>query len=143
MSLRMSSDAREQFLADVHVGILAVAIDGAGPLTIPVWYAYDPRGVVTVSTGRYTRKAQAIAAAGRFTLCVQDERPPAYKYVSVEGPAVIEDIGAAERLALARRYLGTEGGDAFIAATASDEASQVAIRMTPERWLTADYSDGG
>ena len=45
----------------------------------------------------------------------------------------------AERRELARRYLGVEGGDAFIEANADPDLDQVAIRMTPERWLTADF----
>ena len=95
--------------------------------------------MVSLSTGRDSRKALAIAAAGRFALCAQDERPP-YKYVTVTGPAVIEDIDQAERLALARRYLGDEGGDAYMAAGDGDPGSQVAIRMTPEHWLSADFA---
>jgi hypothetical protein len=58
--------------------------------------------------------------------------------VTVEGPAVIEESNAPERLELARRYLGTEGGDAFIAANPGS-ADDVLIRMTPERWLSVDY----
>jgi len=136
-ALSMSPAEREQFLAGVHVGVLSVASgDGAGPLAVPVWYTYQPGGTVNVSTGRDTRKARAIAAAGRFSLCAQDERPP-YKYVSVEGPVAIEDATDAERLELARRYLGTEAGDAFLAANPG--GTQVMIRMTPERWLSADY----
>jgi hypothetical protein len=103
---------------------------------MPVWYSYQPGGTVNVSTDRDSRKARAIGAAGRFSLCAQDERPP-YKYVSVEGPAVIDESSQAERLALARRYLGPERGDAFIAATPG--GNDVMIRMTPERWLTTDY----
>jgi PPOX class probable F420-dependent enzyme len=138
MPVTMSRAEREEFLAAVHVGVLSVA-GGAhrGPLAVPVWYSYQPGGTVTLSTGRGSRKAAAVAAAGRFTLCAQDERPP-YRYVTVEGPAVIEDIEVAERLALARRYLGIEGGDAFIANTPAGD--QVAIRMTPEHWMTADFS---
>jgi len=125
-------------LAGVHVGVLSVAVaERSGPLAVPVWYSYQPGGTVTVSTRRGSRKAAAIEAAGRFTLCAQDERPP-YKYVTVGGPAAIEEIDMAERLALARRYLGTEGGDAFIAANPGD--TDVAIRMTPEHWMTADFS---
>ena len=136
-ALSMSPAEREQFLAGVHVGVLSVASgDGAGPLAVPVWYTYQPGGTVNVSTGRGTRKARAIVAAGRFSLCAQDERPP-YKYVSVEGPVAIEDATDAERLELARRYLGTEAGDAFLAANPG--GTQVMIRMTPERWLSADY----
>ena len=113
--------------------------DGRGPLTVPVWYTYQPGGTVNLSTGRNTRKALAIAAAGRFSLCAQDERPP-YKYVTVEGPAALEEATDAERLELARKYLGTEGGDAYLAANPG--GSQVMIRMTPEHWLSRAYSDG-
>ena len=140
MSLSMSRTDREEFLAGVHVGVLSVASDdGAGPLAVPIWYTYQPGGTVDVSTGRSTRKARAIAAAGRFSLCAQDERPP-YKYVTVEGPAVMEDATDAERLELARRYLGPEGGDAFIAANPG--GGQVMIKMTPQHWLTRSYSNG-
>ena len=48
---------------------------------------------------------------------------------------------APERLELARRYLGTEGGDAFIAANPGS-ADDVLIRMTPERWISVDYGNG-
>ena len=133
----MSRAEREEFLAGVHVGVLSVASgEDRGPLTIPVWYTYQPGGTVNVSTGRSARKARAIAAAGRFSLCAQDERPP-YKYVTVEGPVTVEDATDAERLELARRYLGTEGGDAYLAAIPTD--GQVMIRMTPERWSSVDY----
>ena len=138
MSVSMSQAEREAFLADVHVGVLtAVAREGRGPLATPVWYSYSPGGVVSVNTGATSRKARAIAAAGRFSMCAQDEAPP-YKYVTVEGPAVIEPAELTERIAIARRYLGTEGGDAFIAANPA--ADDVMIRMTPEHWQSADFS---
>ena len=129
MSLNMSRAEREEFLAGLHVGVLAVAsAGGTGPLTVPVWYTYQPGRTVNLSTGRDTRKALAIAAAGRFSLCVQDERPP-YKYVPVEGPAVMAEAADATGCPVrgevdptpngsnwARRYLGIEGGDAYLAA---------------------------
>ena len=124
MSLSMSPAEREEFLAGVHVGVLGVA------------QVSGPGGTVNVSTGRGTRKAWAIEAAGRFSLCVQDERPP-YRYVTVEGPLVAEDATDAERLELARRYLGAEGGDAYIAANPG--GTQVVFRLTPEHWLSRDY----
>jgi len=137
VSLTMSRQEREEFLAGLHVGVLSVASqDGAGPLTIPVWYTYSPGGTVNVSTGRDTRKAAAVIAAGRFSLCAQDERPP-YKYVTVEGPVAVEEASQDERLELARRYLGLEGGDAYIAANPG--GSQIMLRLTPERWLSVDY----
>ena len=137
MALNMSHEEREEFLAGLHVGVLSVAsLDGCGPLTVPVWYTYAPGGTVNVSTGRGTRKAAAIVAAGRFTLCAQDENPP-YKYVSVEGPVAFDDATEDERRELARRYLGPEGGDAYIEAVPGSD--EVMLRLTPEHWLTADY----
>jgi PPOX class probable F420-dependent enzyme len=137
MSVNMSPAERESFLADVRVGVLAVAAeDGRGPLATPVWYNYRPGGALTVTTGENTSKARAIAAAGRFSLCAQDEAPP-YRYVTVEGPAVIEPGDPGERTAIARRYLGHEAGDAWIAANPAID--DVVIRMTPERWQTADF----
>ena len=50
-------------------------------LAVPVWYTYQPGGELTVLTGRRSRKAEAIRAAGRFGLRVQDARPPD-RYVS-------------------------------------------------------------
>ncbi len=66
-----------------------------------------------------------------------DENPP-YKYVTVEGPVAFEDATDDERLELARRYLGVEGGDAYIAPVPG--GNQFMFRLTPEHWLTAGYS---
>jgi uncharacterized protein len=138
MSVTMTREEREEFLVGVHVGVLSVAsADGGGPLAVPVWYAYQPGGTVNVITGGDTRKATAIRAAGRFSLCAQDERPP-YRYVTVEGPVTTEELGHDERLELARRYLGLEGGDAYVAANPA--GGLVVFRMTPEHWSAVDFS---
>jgi PPOX class probable F420-dependent enzyme len=134
--MSMSPSEREAFLAETRVGVLAIAgDDGAGPLAVPIWYSYEPGGVVNLTTGPGTRKARAIAAAGRYSLCVQDEQPP-YRYVTVEGPAVIEPASRAERLAIAQRYLGAEQGEAFVGENEGGGADSVVIRMTPEHWLS-------
>jgi hypothetical protein len=79
--------------------------------------------------------------AGRFSLCVQTEIPP-YRYVSVEGPIIAIEAADVERdvRPLARRYLGREGGDAYIASTRDEHVDNVLVRMRPERWLTVDYT---
>ncbi len=145
MSFAMSAAERQQFLAGPHVGVLSVAVTGDGevgagraPLAVPVWYGYQPGGQVSVITGRSSRKGTAIRAAGRMSLCAQDENPP-YRYVSVEGPVVIEELDPAERLAMARRYLGTPGGDRYVAGNPDPAGENVMIRMRPERWLSVDH----
>jgi nitroimidazol reductase NimA-like FMN-containing flavoprotein (pyridoxamine 5'-phosphate oxidase superfamily) len=141
MSVVMSAVLREEFLAAARVGVLSVARGPAGrTLAVPVWYSYQPGGLVTVLTGRSSRKGVAIRAAGRFGLCVQDATPP-YRYVSVEGPLVAEEeLEPAERLAMARRYLGTAGGDRYVADNPDPQRKHVAFRMRPEHWLGQDQS---
>jgi nitroimidazol reductase NimA-like FMN-containing flavoprotein (pyridoxamine 5'-phosphate oxidase superfamily) len=141
MSLVMTRAEREEFLAGVHVGIVSVDDPGHGPLSVPVWYAYQPGATVDILTDGQSRKARRMRTAGRFTLCVQTESIP-YCYVSVEGPiTVIRDtVSSEERRALAYRYLGQELGDRYLAATSDDPSESAVFRMSPERWLSADFS---
>jgi len=125
------------------VGVLSVNQEGRGPLTVPVWYAYEPGGDVQVVTERASRKGGLLEEGQRISLCVQDEAPP-YKYASVEGPVVHIGPSDAERheRALAHRYLGPEAGDRYMqsATEGRDDDAMILVRMRPERWLTADYS---
>ena len=143
MSLIMTKQEREAFLADVHVGIISISEDGRGPLTVPIWYAYDLGGDLRIMTGRESRKGRLLARAGRFSLCVQTETPP-YEYVSVEGAITSTETADIERdlRPLARRYLGEKMGDRYIEETRNlpTHSDNVLIRMRPERWLTTDYS---
>ena len=48
---------------EVHVGVLSAAAGKAGrTLAVPIWYNYRPGGLLTVLTGRWSRKAAAIRA---------------------------------------------------------------------------------
>ena len=144
MSLIMTKQERETFLADVHVGIISISEDGRGPLTVPIWYAYDVGGDLRIMTGRESRKGRLLARAGRFSLCVQTETPP-YEYVSVEGAITSTETADIERdlRPLARRYLGEKMGDHYVDRYMEEtptHSDNVLIRMRPERWLTTDYS---
>jgi nitroimidazol reductase NimA-like FMN-containing flavoprotein (pyridoxamine 5'-phosphate oxidase superfamily) len=44
MTLTMTKEEREAFLAAVHVAVISVAEDGHGPLMVPIWYSYEPGG---------------------------------------------------------------------------------------------------
>ena len=66
MSPAMTRQERESFLADLHVGIIGIAEEGRGPLTVPIWYSYAPGGEVRVVTGRTTRKAHLLGRARRL-----------------------------------------------------------------------------
>lgn len=139
MSLKMSSAEREAFLADLHVGVLSLNDPGRGPLTAPVWYAYEPGGDIVVVTGKSSRKGKLLSHGARVSLCAQQEELP-YKYVSVEGPVVsVEptDVDATTR-PLAQRYLGVEQGNAYVEGDTGE--GSITVRIRPERWLTVDYA---
>mgnify|MGYP003624040694 CR=1 FL=1 len=141
MALTMTRQEREAFLAGVHVGIISIAEEGRGPLTVPIWYAYTPGGELRLITGRHSRKGRLLTQVSRCSLCVQTESPP-YRYVSVEGPiTAIEAVDVERDLRpLAHRYLGAAEGDRFVEQTREGQAENILLRMRPERWLTADYA---
>jgi nitroimidazol reductase NimA-like FMN-containing flavoprotein (pyridoxamine 5'-phosphate oxidase superfamily) len=141
MSLAMTKQEREAFLTDVHVGVISIPEPGRGPLTVPVWYSYDPGGELRLVTGRTSRKGKLLARSDRLSLCAQTERAP-YQYVSVEGPIVaIEDAHLERDLRpLARRYLGIQMGDQYVERTRAEHDDNVLVRMRPERWLTVDFA---
>jgi PPOX class probable F420-dependent enzyme len=139
----MSREERDAFLAEVHVGVLSVAAGEArGPLTVPLWYAYEPGGPVRFQTSPEARKARLIRATGRASLCVQSEVPP-YRYVTVEGPTTQTDRRPDEAWARAlhHRYLGPEAGDTVYEMTAEVLKDEVLFELQPERWTSSDYSD--
>lgn len=131
----MTVAERDEFLADVHVGILAVARSARGPLALPIWYQYRD-GAVEIGMHGDSLKAKLLRSAGRATLTVQTEAPP-YKYVSVEGPV---EVLAEKRddFEMASRYLGPELGKWYADNNPSTEASVIA-RLTPETWITQDF----
>ena len=140
MSLAMSEQERQEFLAGLHVGVIAIERADGPPLTVPIWYGYEPGGLVWVITGGDSVKGRLLSAAGRFSLCAQTEEPPFYRYVSVEGPIV--EVGPADleadRRPLARRYFGQELGDRYVAD--SGGAGNLKFSMRPTRWWSVDYT---
>jgi nitroimidazol reductase NimA-like FMN-containing flavoprotein (pyridoxamine 5'-phosphate oxidase superfamily) len=140
-SLAMSREEREAFLAEAHVGVVSVAAgSGQAPLTVPIWYRYQPGGQVSFITGRDSLKTKLIEQAQRFSLCAQTEELP-YKYVTVEGPVVTidQEVGEDESRAMARLYLDAKQTERYLASTADELSQMVVVRMRPERWLTADF----
>ncbi len=134
----MTQAEKQAFLADVHVGVLALNDGDRGPLMVPMWYDYEPGGELWFLTGPQTRKGRLILVSTRVSLVAQTEDAPD-RYVSVEG--LVTTIAPADRelegLPMAVRYLGPEKGKQYF-----DSMSEwgVTVRVQPERWLAVDYS---
>jgi PPOX class probable F420-dependent enzyme len=136
----LSETERQDFLADTHVAVLSVAAaDGRPPASVPIWYDYAPGGDIRIMTGASSRKARLIERAGSVTLVVQREEPP-YQYVVVEGTVVetTKQVPAGLQESIAIRYLGEEGGRAFV--RSMEGVEEVLFTIHPDRWLTADFT---
>ncbi|QZT63234.1 pyridoxamine 5'-phosphate oxidase family protein [Mycolicibacterium austroafricanum] len=135
---KMTTDEREKYLAGLHVGVIAVERPDRAPLSVPIWYGYEPGGDVLLWTEADSVKHRLIRDAGRFAITAQDEQPP-YKYVTAEGDVTaIEPARDSEVRAIAVRYLGEQDGGQFTDQNLTP--TSVVIRMRPQRWLSTDYS---
>jgi PPOX class probable F420-dependent enzyme len=130
---------RQEFLSATHIGVLSVAADGRPPASVPIWYDYTPGGDIRIMTGTSSRKARLIQRAGAVTLVVQREELP-YQYVVVEGTVVETATPAPADMqeAIAIRYLGEEGGRAFV--RSMEGVEEVLFTIRPDRWLSADFT---
>ncbi|WP_030021919.1 pyridoxamine 5'-phosphate oxidase family protein [Streptomyces monomycini] len=136
----LSTQEREAFLAEPHIGALSVASGAAdrAPLTVPIWYGYEPGGDLWITTEEGSRKSRLIAAAGRFSLMV-DRVEPTVRYVTVEGEVVSAEPSTDEELrAMAERYLAPEAAAAYLKNVLPTFGPSVTIRLRPRRWLSAD-----
>ena len=131
----MTTEEREAFLADVHVGILSIERRDKGPLALPIWYQYED-GVVLMGLSGDSIKAKLLRNAGRATLTVQTETPP-YQYVMVSGPVSV-DSEQRDDFSMASRSLGPELGRWYADNNPSTSRSVVA-KLRPEQWLTCDF----
>jgi PPOX class probable F420-dependent enzyme len=133
----MTQYEREQFLSELHVGVLWIERPDGPPLTVPVWYIYEPGGELWFLISPDSVKGRLLQKSMRFSLCAQSESLP-YKYVSIEGTATISPADKElHSRPMAHRYLGVKGGDSYVE---SESGDSVRVSTTPERWFTVDYS---
>lgn len=138
----MTSEEREAFLAESHVGVVAIERADGPPLAVPIWYGYEPGGEVLFVTQRTSLKGRLVERSARFSLCAQQESVP-YRYVSAEGPATISPADRdADLRPMAHRYLGTEMGDQYADAVPTTWDA-IRVAMTPDRWFSVDYAKAG
>ncbi|MBD0743961.1 pyridoxamine 5'-phosphate oxidase family protein [Streptomyces sp. CBMA152] len=137
----MTHEERETFLAEPHVAVLSVTAEAErAPLTTPIWYEYQPGGLVKVITTSGLRKVRLIEEAGRFALCAQVAVVDDYRYVSVEGPVTeMRPTSKEERFDMAARYMSPDRATDYVNAAEEASADDIAIHMRPERWNTFDF----
>ena len=136
---KLSKEERALFLAESRVAALSVS-GGAdrGPLTVPIWYQYQPGGEPWVLSGITARKTRLIEAAGRFSL-LTFRSEPTDRYVSVEGP-VARIVPQTEALVreMAERYLPPDRAAAYVKFHMGEMEEHLVIYLRPDHWLSAD-----
>jgi nitroimidazol reductase NimA-like FMN-containing flavoprotein (pyridoxamine 5'-phosphate oxidase superfamily) len=137
----MSREEREEFLAAIHVGVLTADEPGRGPLSVPVWYRYEPGGEIIVVTRPEARKARLLTVGARVAFCVQSEEMPP-KYVTIQGRVVSAAPADVTRdlKPIVRKYLGAEVGDAYVDSTRPDGTNEIVVHVRPERWYSRDFA---
>jgi len=137
----MTRDEREEFLAAIHVGVLSADEPGRGPLSVPVWYRYEPGGEIVVVTRPEARKARLLTVGARVAFCVQSEEMPP-KYVTIQGRVVSAEPADVTRdlKPIVRKYLGAEVGDAYVDNTRPDGTNEIVVHIRPERWYSSDFA---
>lgn len=138
-NMPLSEEEREAFLAEPRVAAFSVAAGpDRGPVTVPIWYQYEPGGETWVLMSPTSRKARLLEQTGRFSLMVERVEPTA-RYVSVEGP-VTRVVPRTEDLLveMTTRYLPPDKAAAYLEMARQDLADEVAVYLRPERWLSAD-----
>lgn len=144
MPAPMTREEREAFMAGVHVGVLSVEEPGRGPLSVPVWYLYEPGGEITVVTRPEARKARLLAVGASVAFLVQSEEMPP-KYVTTQGRVVsVAPADVARDLKpVVRKYLGAEVGDGYVDATRPNGTNELVVRIRPRRWYSRDFGRAG
>lgn len=106
-----------ELLTGPNIGNLGYyGLDGH-PRVLPVWFTLNG-GDLEIASPPDAYKCRALRADPRATLTVSTPVAP-YHVVSASGTAAIERLPEGRRIAFVRavayRYLGQEGGDAYIA----------------------------
>jgi nitroimidazol reductase NimA-like FMN-containing flavoprotein (pyridoxamine 5'-phosphate oxidase superfamily) len=140
MPAPMTREEREAFLAGIHVGVLSVDEPGRGPLSVPVWYLYEPGGEILLVTRPEARKAPLLVAGARVSFLVQSEEMPP-RYVTVQGRVASAEPADVARdvKPVVRKYLGAEVGDAYVDNTRPDGTNEIVVRIRPVCWYSRDF----
>jgi PPOX class probable F420-dependent enzyme len=110
MAQKMTDGQWRDFVSSgTRTGKLATVRADGSPHLAPLWFVLDGDDVV-FNTGKDSVKGRNLARDGRFSLCVDDDRPP-FAFVTLRGRVQIsEDPDELHRWAglIGARYMGAD-----------------------------------
>jgi PPOX class probable F420-dependent enzyme len=117
------TDKQAQLFLDPNFGVAATVKEDGSPQTSVVWVDWDGENVV-FNTMRPRAKGQHLARDPRVSISVIDRQDP-YRYVEVEGTAVLDDEGANKHInKLSHMYKDQDY---------PEPTGRVIVRVRPER----------
>ena len=116
----MNHPLARQMLASTIPARLAYNWSDGTPRVVSIWFHWDGSDIV-MGTLPGAPKLKALKTGDRVALTIDTNDPP-YHVLSVRGTADVRQAkGVVDEYALAaRRYMGKEGGDAYIASLPPD-----------------------
>jgi PPOX class probable F420-dependent enzyme len=125
------TDNQKAVLKGHHFGVVGTVGEDGSPQTSVVWVDTDGENVVFNTTNKRA-KGRNLRANPRVSITVWDNEDP-YKYFEVQGPAELDEEGAAEHIdELSQRY----DGKPF-----HSPVDRLIVRIKPERVLDHGIDD--
>lgn len=127
--------ARE-LLGSTQVARLAYTWTDGTPRVVPIWFHFDGE-VISMGTPARAPKLRALPDRPEVAITIDDERAWPYRALLIRGRARVEmlDDVAPEYEAAARRYLGDEQGQSWVASLRGLPMARISVRPTVVRVL--------
>ena len=116
-------------LNSTQVARLAYTWTDGTPRVVPIWFHYDGE-MITMGTPVGAPKLRALPDRPDVAITIDDEREWPYKALLIRGRARVEilDHLAPEYEAAARRYLGDEQGESWVAPLRGQPMARISVR---------------
>lgn len=140
MTPKLTETELRELLEAPEIGVLCTVDAEGRPEGSPIWFEASA-GKIFVLVEKTSKKARNIRANPHVSLTV-DTRVPPYRGAVLHGTVreLPADDGVRRRTAI--RYLGEEGGQAYLDMTAEGVAGTSLLEMTITGRFTWDYSKG-
>lgn len=136
----LTDPVAEQLLQGTLLARLAYTwLDGT-PRVVPMWFHWTGE-VILLGAPPHAPKMKALASHPQVALSIDRDAWP-YQVLTVRGAAAIElvDWTFPEYAAMARRYLGEDGGQAFLALGRQTFSRWGRIAIRPEAVRILDFA---
>jgi PPOX class probable F420-dependent enzyme len=137
----LTSDELRQLLESGEVAVLCTVDAEGRPEGTPIWFEADADAIY-IHVAASSRKARNLRTNPNVSLTL-DTRAAPYRGAVLRGTArIVEETDPQRRGRIARRYLGAEMAEMYLAATEAEAAASVLVRMDVTSRFSWDYGKG-